>query len=273
MHKRLLSLTVIGATVLCLSGCDVTAPRFIRFNYGFVVGTDIPASDPDDPAARYTRFIPSRISWAATDDDGGCPLTYDVYAVASDGSEVLTEDDLAGTASGFVSTDFHGDVLDGHPTLKAWRIEARDCAGNVREMVRQVQMAVYQEDGRGPTRVGQELIERSGTWTAEADPLASGGRREYTSEQGAWVSFSMDFVQAQNVAVVMPVGPGRGWATIHVDDVHVATIDTNAPSDANGHIVFNRRMPNGTHTIRVENAASDGHPRIDIDAFLVSLAQ
>jgi hypothetical protein len=33
--------------------------------------------------------------------------------------------------------------------------------------------------------------------------------------------------------------------------------------------VFDRRMRSGTHTVQVLNLATPGHPRIDVDAFMV----
>lgn len=91
---------------------------------------------------------------------------------------------------------------------------------------------------------------------------------KFTSEPGASVSFTHPFEDGDHIGLVMAKGPGRGSADIYVDDVKVATIDTYAPANDNRRIVFDHRMPAGTHTLEVVNLATDGHARIDVDAFL-----
>ena len=132
---------------------------------------------------------------------------------------------------------------------------------------------VYQQDGRSPVGRGAAPVSvtSSGSWSTGTCTCASGGTQKFTSQAGASVSFTRSFDAGSHFALVMAKGPGRGTAAVYVDGAQVGTVNTYAAGgNKNRIIVFDRVMTGGQHTIKVVNRATAGHPRIDVDAFLIS---
>ena len=61
----------------------------------------------------------------------------------------------------------------------------------------------------------------------------------------------------------------RGRADVFVDGVKKATVDTHATSTRHRVVVWQGLYTRGTHTLRVVNRATPGHPRIDLDTLLL----
>jgi len=238
-------------------------------NVAFVVGGQIEPSDSDGEIEAYTFDIPGRVTWGATDDDHACEVLYDVEVFHSDLEPFPVFENDPRTLVGFNGTDYDNAFGGGGGWVSGFHVTAQDCAGNTVRRTANTYPRIYQEDGFSPTPWDSPTIGFSGPWATQTGPWTSGGQQRFTSTNGAAASFTMEFERGENVAVVMPEGPGRGSAGIYVDDVLAATVDTHAATNDNRRIVFNRRMPAGTHTIRVENRATPGHPRIDVDAFMV----
>jgi hypothetical protein len=100
-----------------------------------------------------------------------------------------------------------------------------------------------------------------------ATSRAWGGSTRHASRAGAtaWLSFT-----GRSVALVAPRGPTRGSARIYVDGIYAGTVSTWAATSASRQLVFARTWPTaGTHRIEVRVAGTAGHPRVDVDAFLV----
>ncbi len=65
-------------------------------------------------------------------------------------------------------------------------------------------------------------------------------------------------------------GPARGLARVYVDGALVGTVDLNAASDGYRKVVIAKSWSvSGTHTIRIASLGTAGHPRVDLDAFIV----
>jgi hypothetical protein len=64
--------------------------------------------------------------------------------------------------------------------------------------------------------------------------------------------------------------PGPGMASIRLDGKWIANVNTFAAANSNRVVAFERGMPAGVHTIAIVNQATQGHPRIDLDAILVN---
>jgi hypothetical protein len=235
-----------------------------------VVGRQIQPSDSDGEIESYTFDIPSRLTWGATDDDPDCQVLSDVEVFYSDLEPFPVWENDPRTRIDLRATDYDNAFGGGAGWISGFHVTVQDCAGNTLRRTANTYPRIYQEDGRSPTPWGDDaVVGFSGPWATQTGPWTSGGQQRFTSASGAATTFTMAFEQGENVAVVMPKGPERGSARIYVDDVLRATIDTHADANDNRRIVFNRRMPAGTHTVRVENLATAGHPRIDIDAFMV----
>jgi hypothetical protein len=65
-------------------------------------------------------------------------------------------------------------------------------------------------------------------------------------------------------------GPSRGTATVSVDGHVVATVSLRASATGSARIVFERSWSAvGNHTIRIRVSGTTGHPRVDLDGFVV----
>jgi len=65
-------------------------------------------------------------------------------------------------------------------------------------------------------------------------------------------------------------GPTRGSATVKLDSGTATTINTNTSSPHTAEIVdVVTATANGSHTLVITVLGTSGHPRIDVDAFVV----
>ncbi len=145
----------------------------------------------------------------------------------------------------------------------AWRfgIRATDVVGNVSAPRWTALARVLARDDPSTA------IHWTGTWLRAATSRAWGGSTRHASRAGAtaWLSFT-----GRSVALVAPRGPTRGSARVYVDGIYAGTVSTWAATSASRQLVFARTWPTaGTHRIEVRVAGTAGHPRVDVDAFLV----
>ena len=72
-------------------------------------------------------------------------------------------------------------------------------------------------------------------------------------------------------ALVVPMGPTRGQAWVWIDGVLAATIDTYRSVGGAAGSLFSRDLGDGRQHTRSGSSCSGppGHPRVDVDAFLV----
>jgi hypothetical protein len=111
-------------------------------------------------------------------------------------------------------------------------------------------------------------VRYAGTWYGHSSSSAIGGTTRRSKARGA--SATLTFTGRQ-VAWVGPKGPGRGKVKVYVDGVYVTTISQWASDLRPRRILFSRTFASGgTHTLKLVNKATDGHPRAEIDAFIVS---
>jgi hypothetical protein len=107
----------------------------------------------------------------------------------------------------------------------------------------------------------------AGRWRLAASSGASGCEVRYATASGATATFSFT---GRAVAWVAPVGATRGSARVYVDGTYRTTVNLRATSFRARRIVFRASWPSaGTHTLEIRVAGSSGHPRVDVDAFVV----
>jgi GH25 family lysozyme M1 (1,4-beta-N-acetylmuramidase) len=140
-----------------------------------------------------------------------------------------------------------------------FRVQATDTAGNVSAWI------------YGPNFKPMLLQESSSSiayssgWKSASSIYASGGALKYSTGAGAWASYTCT---CAGVSWIAARGPNRGSAKVYIDGAYITTVSLYSTGYLNKQVLFARNWTTqGTHTIRVVNLATAGHPRIDVDGF------
>ena len=106
-----------------------------------------------------------------------------------------------------------------------------------------------------------------GSWSTISSSTHYGGSYRRASAAGA--SAALTFI-GRSVSWVAPRDPGHGQAKVFIDGVSAGTFNTYSSTVAPRQVIFTKSWPSsGTHTIKIVNQATSGHPRIGLDAFMV----
>jgi hypothetical protein len=218
----------------------------------------------------YSGDIPVRLAWSASDASGICD--YETAAIPAGapweyGSVGPTVRSWRGT-----TTDYDGSFGGGTGVIIQMAVRARDCAGNTTEKSASLRTHIFQETGESSSAFPIPVTYR-GPWGSSrcACWLGDGARR--TTARNASVSFVVTVpLDGHRVAVVTNTGPTRGSFDIVVDGVRRATYNAHAREVAkkNSVIAWQAALPAGDHRVTLVNRATPGHPRMDVDAVLVT---
>lgn len=264
---------VSGPAFQAASGAepDTTAPTGTIRN-DFIIGSQLSKSNLlNDDRCDNSTWLDYRISYKASDASG--ISDYTVWRVTS--AEMphflgwWSEDFAEWPERAFTDelSDYEGECGGGSLETDAFAVTAYDTYGNAKWIEgASDRPTVVQENGTSASAgTNRSLFTYSGKWSTQTGTFASGGRQVRTKQAGASVTFTHG---PGDLAIVMAKGPRRGKAAIVVDGVRVSTVDTNAASDRNRIIVWARDLGPGTHTVKIRNLATAGHPRIDFDAIV-----
>jgi parallel beta-helix repeat protein len=106
-----------------------------------------------------------------------------------------------------------------------------------------------------------------GRWTGASVAGASGGHVRYAKGKGAAATLRFT---GRAVAWVSTVGPSRGSARVYVDGHYRTTVNLHRSSTTARQIVFRAAWSSrATHSLVIRVVGTDGHPRVDVDAFAV----
>ena len=283
MHIALASAVGVGvaAVSLCsgqLAGSASAAPDSTppviatNANAGFVVGSVVSAADytVEDPGTNSTRVL-QYLKWAVT-DNGGSICDFQLNSHGDDWENTLLSSEgyrttpWSSTANVW-NDDYDGQWGAGEDATTGFSMQATDCSGNSIKLVVWNKPVILQDDNYAfGDSVGQ--IAYAGKWRVVNCTCATGGTMRKTSAKGASFTYSDYWNRDDHLGLVMAKGPRRGAAVVYIDGVKRATIHTHAPIKQNRVIVYDKWMPKGTHTVRVVNRATSGHPRIDLDAVI-----
>jgi Divergent InlB B-repeat domain len=109
----------------------------------------------------------------------------------------------------------------------------------------------------------------SGTWGTSTCTCYSGGSDAKTTAAGASAKFKFTGNLIQFVSVK---GTSHGSFKVYIDGVYKTTVSTYiTTANQNAVIVWQKSFSSvGTHTLKIVNVATSGHPRVDADAFVVA---
>jgi hypothetical protein len=142
-----------------------------------------------------------------------------------------------------------------------FRVTATDKAGNTSAAKAGAvyRLTLYQENA--------SAITYSAGWTRQALTGANGGDVDYATVAGKTATLTFTGVQ---VAWMSTEGPTRGSATVKLDSGTAATISTNTSSPETAEIVdVVTAAAGGSHKLVLTVLGTSGHPRVDVDAFVV----
>lgn len=255
---------------------DSTSPLLTVQPARFVVGESIGGAYQECPERDdLYNNVTMRLEWEAQDATSGV-ATYDIARDDNDAGPIVAQPRTTATSAALWTTNYDNDCGGGfHRSY--WWIVARDFRGFTAlspEISDHVD--VWDENGIDRTQTTDELgVARTGTWGSSACACHNQGKTVYTRARGASTTFTVNVDRpGRTFAVVAPTGNARGVMNISVDGGPTAAVNTYISSSTNVNrvIVWQKTLDAGRHTVRIVNAATAGHPRIDIDTVMLGPA-
>jgi hypothetical protein len=216
------------------------------------------------PAARLrsgttmsSTSVPITVSWSAATDLGGAGTgTYEV-ARSTDGGAYST------ISTSHVGTSLDTTIAPSH--TYRFRVRARDWAGNFSAW--KVASSTIRA---GVTQQTSSKITWSGSWSTGSSSSFLGGSVRYSKSAGAKSSY---LFTGRGITFVTEKGPARGSAKIYIDGTLATTVSMHASSTTYRYVAYQKSWSStGQHRITVVVSGTSGHPRVDIDAFIVQTA-
>ncbi len=256
---------------------DGTSPTLTLAPVEFVVGSSLDATDPIPPemcaAWPWNTNVPLRMRWSGGDVTSGL-AGFDVWGAGPkwDGVSKLV-DATSATSYVYAATNYGGDCGGGGEYSNHYWVSARDNKGNTASsrLVGQL-VDVWDEKGITPNVGDSNLaLTKTGTWTAASCTCFNTGKTLYSTAKNAALSYKVTSTAAgQVVGVVMEKASNRGTVNISVDGGTATTVNTNSATTAHRVVVWQKALSLGTHTIKLTNAGTAGHGRIDVDAIMLT---
>jgi hypothetical protein len=197
-----------------------------------------------------TAADPVTISWNGSDATSGINH-YTLYESKDGGAYTQIASQTA--------TSFNKNLGPGH--TYQFEVTATDNAGNTSAAKQGIvyKLSLFQENA--------SAVAYSAGWTRQTLAGANGGSVDFATAKGKTATLTFTGFQ---VAWMSTLGSTRGSATVKLDSGTAATINTNASSPKTAEIVdVVTAAANGSHKLVVNVLGTAGHPRVDVDAFVV----
>jgi hypothetical protein len=193
--------------------------------------------------------VPVSITWAGTDSASGISH-YDLEESVDGGAFSLVASPATATAT--------VNLNPGHSYQ--FEVRATDKAGNVSGFTvgSTFTLTAFQETA--------SAISYTTGWTRQALTGSYGGAVKFATAGGNRATFP--FTGSQ-VAVVSTIGTNRGSATVSLDGGTATTVSTNGTALKTAMVVYTKTVTAGTHSLLLNVLGTAGHPRVDVDGFLV----
>ena len=203
------------------------------------------------PTSLGSTTMTARISWAKPTDDSGYGTTWKLQQRVNGGAWTTVSGTTGVTA------------INRSLTIGAkyeFRVRAEDVSANTTWGPSAAAQATRSQET-------STAIAYGGTWTRTSSPGASGGYTRYASRAGRSATFKFT---GRGVQVVAPKSAGRGSVKVYVDGAYVKTISLYSRTSLARQVVYGRNWTsNATHTVKLVVIGTAGHPRVDVDAFVV----
>jgi len=140
-----------------------------------------------------------------------------------------------------------------------FRVRARDVAGNTSTWAAAAKVTPQL------LQAGRAIL--SGGWTGAHDAAASGSSIRYSTSRGARAVLTF---RGRSVAIVAPTGPLLGAARVFIDGKAAGRFDLDTLADQERQLVWSHTWSTSArHRVRVQVLGVPGHPRVDLDAFVI----
>lgn len=270
MVRRMSGLVVVAAlSALLLPGsataaarADTTGPTFVLQPFAhFIVPSAVNLPRPQDEQLYRSPAIQK---WSASDPSGICE-----YQLYEDNGRMNPSLLYQGKATSYTFT--MGDAGAPGYLYDEFALRVKDCAGNWSSddptfWPHDRYIKSFSGINSAATH-DQTEAKFTGSWSTSKCTCFVDGTTSHASTAGASATFSYF---GHVLAWVSETGPARGSAQIYQDGVLKATVSTYAPSNTGPKVMWANWFAHaGNHTIRVVVLGTAGHPRVDIDSFMV----
>jgi hypothetical protein len=198
--------------------------------------------------------VPVRLAWSGS--DAGSGIDHFELAFSTNGGAYVALTEPTPT-----STSLTRSFAPSTTRTYRFRVRALDHSGNASAWL------------YGPTfhvkliQQSSTAVHYAGTWATGTSTSATGGSYKSTHSTGASATYTFT---GRMIAMVAYKASNVGSVKIYVDGVYRATVSLYASTTAWRRIVYVRGWTSsGTHTIKIVCAGTAGHPRIDLDAYVV----
>jgi hypothetical protein len=225
-------------TVLADTAAPVARPPRVTLPLGRGIGTGVPVT----------------VAWDLATDEGSGVASYELQR-SVDSHAWTTMPKASPTARTAALT------LARNRTYQ-FQVRAVDVAGNVGawQPAGAFRLAVVQETTRALSFV-------RGTWNRTTSVSYDGHGARSTRTRGGVARFTFT---GSSFAWVAAKSPVRGVAGVYIDGTLATSVDTYRPTSVARLMVFTRTWPvSGRHTVEIRALGTSGHPRVDLDAFVV----
>lgn len=254
---------------------DGTSPSLTMRPVGFVIGASINAAEPPGEfcSASIWNFTTLRMKWFGGDGTSGL-AGYDVWGEGPsyNGFEKLVEGTSA-TSYGYSGSNYTGDCGGGSGVDNRFWVVAKDNRGNTAATSRVGQhFDVWTEKGVDVTGERAALpLTRSGTWKVSSCACSNHGRTLYSTAKGASLTYEVTTTRpGQVLALVVGKNSNRGTVGVSVDGRSVTAVDTYSSAPRHRVIAWQKALGVGTHTVKLTNAGTSGHSRVDVDTVMLT---
>jgi hypothetical protein len=140
-----------------------------------------------------------------------------------------------------------------------FRVLARDGAGNASTWAVGPDITAHLLQAARATLIGG--------WSGARDAAASGRSTRYSRSRHARARLAF---KGRSVAIVAPTGPLRGAARVFIDGKAAGRFDLHTGSRHERRLVWSHSWSTSAkHDLRVQVLGVKGHPRVDLDAFVI----
>jgi hypothetical protein len=263
---------LLGAAVVlapAASATDSESPSIDAQPWAaFVVDSQISTGTPD-PDGNFFSRVQRSFSWTGSDNSGTiCDNIVNEELAGGPNQQIAEGADLHSVVD--TATDYDDQFGGGSLKVEDWQTTVSDCSGNsAYGYTRGSKPRVTQDNNTdGAWGVTDASIVYSKRWWTNTRASASGGTMHETGHGGATATITATFAAGQHFGLVMARGPRDGTAAVYVDGAPFADLDTYAARWRPRVVVYDLTMSAGTHTIRLVNRATAGHPHLQLDAVL-----